>query len=239
MYYHTVILHLFRPFLKVNLVNSTISPRITCTDSASAISVLADKYRALYGFRRACSIIPHCIFSANIVDAANLPEPTATRRLAQGIRDLMALSINHAYSNYAIQILAILAQKCSDIPDDVRTAFAAATMYPALSVPQQSTTGPTDMPTPVSQDSPPPGKENFTGDSTWPLVSGSGSQELFWSPTPHPKTPLHGTSDEPMDISSLLYFKPDDLEQYERDGFKVIDVTDPLLKAQNHSEESG
>ena len=96
MCYYTVVLLFFRPFFKVELLNSNISPRQKCTQSAREISSLASTYKSIYGLRCSIVVLTHLMATACITHLIDLPDPLAARDLAQGIRHLNRLAENHA-----------------------------------------------------------------------------------------------------------------------------------------------
>jgi hypothetical protein len=67
MLYHTIIVHLFRPMLKVDLVHSDVHPRDICTEAANNVSAIVRTYRRFYDFRVAHLVIPHILLSVCIV----------------------------------------------------------------------------------------------------------------------------------------------------------------------------
>ncbi|KAI9680533.1 MAG: hypothetical protein M1817_003973 [Caeruleum heppii] len=111
MYYHTVVLHLFRPFLRVGLHDSTAQPREVCRQSTERISDLVEMYRTLYGFRRVCIVMTHCILSAMIIHLLSLPSPSAARLLIQAAQALRDQSVAHEHAARCLRIVAALAEK--------------------------------------------------------------------------------------------------------------------------------
>ena len=111
MYYHTVVLLLFRPFLKVELMDSDISPRLKCTGSARKISSLASTYKSIYGLRCSIVTLTHLISTACITHLLDLPDCVAARGLEQGIRDLKQLAENHAIAKRYLHILVGLSEQ--------------------------------------------------------------------------------------------------------------------------------
>ena len=86
--------------------------------------VLIERYERLYGLRRACLIIGHCILSACIVFLVDLSAPNATRNLELGLRSLRDITVNHALADRCIKILISLAKKWNlELPPNVKAAL--------------------------------------------------------------------------------------------------------------------
>lgn len=110
MYYHFAILLLFRPFIKLEIIGSVISPRDVCAQAASAISTLVNSYSQLYTLRRTPSFVPYfvltsCIAHVVTLGATNPPSPT---QLHQGVSDLLEMKCCHGFANRALDILHFL-----------------------------------------------------------------------------------------------------------------------------------
>ena len=139
MYYHTVVLHLFRPFLKLDLTSSSVSPREICTQSANQISALASTYRNIYSFRRVSILVTHILLSSSTIHLLNLPDETAGTFLSQGIQDLHEISTNHPFSNRCLRVVLALAQKWGiELPQQAQEAANASTPESMLSSPISS-----------------------------------------------------------------------------------------------------
>ncbi|GAB7348244.1 hypothetical protein MBLNU459_g6237t2 [Dothideomycetes sp. NU459] len=91
MHYHMCILHLFRPFMKLDLQVTGLYPQNVCTYCATEISSLMNALRGI------------------TIHLLNLPSSTASIQLSQGIRDLQAMSVNHRYAGSCIEIIQRLA----------------------------------------------------------------------------------------------------------------------------------
>ncbi|KAK8037980.1 fungal-specific transcription factor domain-containing protein [Apiospora phragmitis] len=59
IYYHCVILLLFRPFIRLRIDKSSVLPRDICTEAADAIRGLLRSYSQLYTLRRTPSFLPY------------------------------------------------------------------------------------------------------------------------------------------------------------------------------------
>ncbi|KAI9880982.1 MAG: hypothetical protein M1830_009476 [Pleopsidium flavum] len=243
MYYHTVVLHLFRPFLKVHLLDSSVSPRGICTKSAENVSSIIDTYRNYYGLRRVCLLMAHILLSSSTVHLLNLPNPSATHDLAQGIRDLKEMSINHAFAGRCLRIIISLGQKWGiSLPAEVQQATAAVspeTMLPSPTSgqfftplrnspqlqPHQRRHSVTEMVLPTPSPS-----SNTASVPSAPSAPAANPTDLFWSPFPYQSMPLQvNPQSGPMDITAMLDVQLSDWERFNRDGFKMASVNDPVL----------
>lgn len=223
MYYHTVVLHLFRPFLKVDLLESTVSPRAVCTESAENISILADGYRNLYTLRRTCLLMAHCLLSASTIHLLNISTPSAQRHLTHGLRDLDEMSFMNPFAARCARIVTSLAQKWAiDLPDEASEFGKRASMEPPSPVPSSE-----HLVTVSDGGPPPPRPRQGSVTELLPVAEtttapASSLSDLFWTSFPYQGIPLQVTMDPgPMDISTLLDVSGDNWEQYTRDGFKM------------------
>jgi len=243
MYYHTVVLHLFRPFLKVDLLHSNVSPRDICTKSAENVSSIIKTYRDYYGLRRVCILIAHVLLSSSTVHLLNLPNPSASQGLAQGIRDLKEMSVNHAFAGRCLRIVISLGKKWGiNLPAEVQQATAAVspeTMLPSPTsgqffAPLRNSPQPqthqrrhsvTEMVMPTSSPS-----SNTASAPSAPSAPAANPTDLFWSPFPGQSMQLQvNPESRPMDITAMLDVRLNDWEQFNRDGFKMATINDPVL----------
>ena len=238
MYYHTVVLHLFRPFLKVNLLYSSVSPREVCTQSAENISSLANLHRNLYSLRRACAIMAHCILSASTIHLLNLPSLSASGHLTSDLRHLREMSINHAFAGRCSRIVELLAQKWGiALPDETNQARGRTSAEP-------SSVSPTS--TYLFSDPGSASQSRTRRDSMADLLPNLDTSstpspslmDLFWTPFPYQGVPLQGTLDQgPMDISAMLDVRNNNWEQYTRDGFKMANGNDLAMGGPSLTDE--
>ncbi|ORY55713.1 fungal-specific transcription factor domain-containing protein [Pseudomassariella vexata] len=70
MYYHFAILLLFRPFIKLRIVGSSIIPRDVCLQAADAMQGLLRSYSQLYTLRRTPSFVPYFVLTSAIMHLA-------------------------------------------------------------------------------------------------------------------------------------------------------------------------
>lgn len=109
MYYHFAILLLFRPFIKVEIVASSLSPRDICSQAANAITTLVRSYSHLYTLRRTPSFVPYFVLTSAITHAVTLGTSRAgPEQLIQGLEDLKEMRGAHGFANRGIDILHYL-----------------------------------------------------------------------------------------------------------------------------------
>ena len=254
MLYHNVVLHLFRPFLKVDLTESSVSPRQICTSSAENITSLAWQYRKIYGMRRICLIITHVLLSSSIIHLINLPKPSACQDLIQNMTAMREVSQHYAFAVRTLSIIVALGKQWNiSLPAEISqpTTEKATDMvsrpsnhYPPR-FPSQDGENTQIDPAPTlpalrpivdlnGQRHPP--KSYPGGEIVIPSISNARSRspanptDLFWSPFPDQGFPLQATQERgPMDITAMLDIRNNDWDQYNRDGFKIANMNDPVL----------
>ena len=110
MYYHFAILLLFRPFIKLDIIGSGVSPRDVCNQAADAIAALVNSYSQLYTLLRTPSFVPYFVLSASITHLVTLGTMGGgPQRVHQGVSDLKVMAECHAFARRARDILAYLA----------------------------------------------------------------------------------------------------------------------------------
>ncbi|CZT10552.1 related to nitrate assimilation regulatory protein nirA [Rhynchosporium agropyri] len=109
MYYHTAILLLFRPFVKLKITGSGVSPRDLCAQAANTISVLLKSYSKLYTLQRTPSFVPYFVLASTITHAMTLGNSQAgPEHLQQAIADLREMASCHAFAGRAVDIINFL-----------------------------------------------------------------------------------------------------------------------------------
>lgn len=109
MYYHFAILLLFRPFIKLDIMGSGVSPRDICIQAADAILTLVNSYSKLYTLRRTPSFVPYFVLTSSIAHLIGFGNSKAgPEKLKQGIEDLKEMSRCHGFANRALEILHFL-----------------------------------------------------------------------------------------------------------------------------------
>ncbi len=246
MYYHTVVLHLFRPFLKVDLTNSRLSPREICTSCAEYTASLLSTYRQTYGLRRVTVLMAHITLSSSIIHLLNLPNPSASRNLSLSISSLRELSTAHAFATRCVHIITSLATQWNiSLPVEISLRNTGAgkslRVESAFDLPQpQSSPRAESYPSQVSDHAQPQDQANVRNIATEtpmaevrtsprPSTTSSTQADLFWSPFPDQSLPLqaHHTGG-PMDISAMLDV-PNEWDQLNRDGFRVASTNESML----------
>jgi|SRR5690242_3709004 len=111
MLYWTVIVHLFRPMLKIDLIHSDVHPRDKCIEAANKVSELTRMYRSLYDFRTAHLAIPHILLSVTVVHLLySKDDSTSRRNLVEGLQGLEALHECHYFGARSFRIIYTLAK---------------------------------------------------------------------------------------------------------------------------------
>jgi len=111
MYYHFAILLLFRPFIKLSLIGSSVSPRDVCSQAADAISALVNSYSKLYTLQRTPSFVPYFVLTAAITHLIDLghSKSSGPDKFLQGIQDLDVMTSCHGFAYRSRDILRYLA----------------------------------------------------------------------------------------------------------------------------------
>lgn len=124
MLYWTVIVHLFRPMLKVDLIHSDVHPRDECIEAANKVSELTRLYRSLYDFRTAHLAIPHILLSVSIVHLLYSKDiPLSRRNLVEGLQGLEALHECHYFGARSFRIIHTLAKTWNlPWPEELKTS---------------------------------------------------------------------------------------------------------------------
>ena len=171
---------LFRPYIKLDLQAANLFPRNTCIACANEISELVNRLRSLYGLRCVCLTVTSLLLSAGTIHLLNLPSESASSYLAQGIRDLGDISVNHQFAVRCIDIITGLAAKWN-IALPQGTAIAHQQTWPS---PTSSTFGlgswtPFSAPTtPVTPQHIVPSMAmnvSMAEDPRWPMYGGTAS----------------------------------------------------------------
>jgi hypothetical protein len=109
--YHTIVVHLFRPMLKVDLIHSDLHPRDICVEAANRVSEIVRTYRQLYDFRVAHLVIPHILLSVSIVHLLYSKENrTSHQNLVEGLQGLEDLHECHYFGARSFRIIYTLAK---------------------------------------------------------------------------------------------------------------------------------
>ena len=112
MYYHFAILLLFRPFMKLQFVNSRVSPRDVCSQAAEAIITLVRSYDQLYTLSRTPSFVSCVVLSSCTVNLTRASgSSSALNSFRQGIRDLRDMSPSDGFAVNALNVLRFVAEE--------------------------------------------------------------------------------------------------------------------------------
>ena len=249
MYYNTVVLHLFRPFLKVDLTTPSVSPREICTTCADRIASLLSNYRQLYGLRRVTVLLTHIVLSSGIIHLLDLPNPSAASNLAKSITSLREISANHAFATRCANIIMALARQWNiSLPPEVSKAAYDLPLEPGIkpAVAQSSPAKDTYL-SPTSdhaQQQQHVNARDVALELPFAPVKNSprgvyNTPDLFWSPFPDQSLPLqahhHGG---PMDISAMLDAS-NEWDQLNRDGFRVAAPNESTLAPLAYNQVNG
>ncbi|KAF2690882.1 hypothetical protein K458DRAFT_355200 [Lentithecium fluviatile CBS 122367] len=111
MLYHTAVVHLFRPMLKVDLIHSNVSPRNTCVDAANQVANLLRLYRQHFNMRACQLVLTHVLLSVCIVHLLYSSEsPVSYRNLVEGMQALDDMSVCHYFGGRSFKIVHALSQ---------------------------------------------------------------------------------------------------------------------------------
>ena len=106
MHYHFAILLLFRPFIKLGLIGSSVSPIDVCAQASDAISALVKSYRQLYSLRRTPSFVPYFVLTSSITHMVTMSSSrSGPEQVRQGLVDLKEMAQCHTISIRALNIL--------------------------------------------------------------------------------------------------------------------------------------
>lgn len=220
-------IHLFRPFLKVDLTTSKLVPREICANCAAEIAMLVLQYRQTYGLRRVPLVMTHCILSSSIIHLINLPKPSDAHDLAQGLGALNEMSVNHAFASRSLKIVLDLARQWNiHLPDEVvqyklpPVKAPSSQEYPGFPSPGLSShSQPQDTNLGKCIANELPFKNTPPGTFAQPA-------EMFWTPVKGQNVPLHAPEPAvtgPMDISAMVDWN------LHRDGFQMANLGENFL----------
>jgi len=111
LYYHYAILLLFRPFIKLRFLGSSVSPRDVSLQAADAITTLVRSYDQLYTLHRTPSFVPYIVLAASVMHLVAGSDSRDEKQIVQATSDLRDLCRTHGFSNRALEILRYLSQE--------------------------------------------------------------------------------------------------------------------------------
>jgi len=137
MLYHTAIAHLFRPMLKIDLINFKLKPRDACIEAANRVSDLFRLYRQHYPMRACQLVLTHILLSSCIVHLLFSKDPkhasTSYRNLVEGLIGLEDLSVCHWFGARAFKIIYETAQAWDlPFPDELKESRLVPTSATSL-----------------------------------------------------------------------------------------------------------
>ncbi|KAK3069519.1 hypothetical protein LTR53_012082 [Teratosphaeriaceae sp. CCFEE 6253] len=226
MYYFACVLHLFRPYIKLDLRGAGLYPRDTCTFCANEISSLMNALRAISGLRRVALNTCSWIKTASTIHLLNLPSEAAAANLTQGMHDLQTISVNHPFAARCIDIIRSLAAKWHIVLPEATQAVmyqqmpAAPRLTPpttaffAASIPRNTSTesgvgsggsesgSSHQAETPFASPAQPPSSfPTYYSDPTTPMDPGQ-TQHAYWTPFPGQAVPAASFHDLMYDYTS-------------------------------------
>ena len=247
MYYHTSVMHLFRPFLKVDITNSAVSPLEEVRSCANTIHNMVSDFRRIYSFERGLLILSHVIMSANIIDLVMMPDPTAVQHLILGATCLREMGYNQVLSSRFLNIVLALAKQWNKkLPPDVYQAAYGPGPWPDGAKPLEiePTPGPTPGAEPsrrASEATDGEGALNGSNDAIHKDASRNqnNGDAYYWTPFPHQSVPMRGVQPSgPMDISNVIDDEYNDQWLLNRDGFKISGLGDPTNSSNQYALEA-
>jgi hypothetical protein len=124
MLYYTIIVHLFRPMLKVELIHSDIRPRDICIDAANKVSGIIRIYRSMYGLRTAHLLIPHMLLTTCVVHLLySRDSKVAYQNLVEGLQSLEEVQVCHYFGARSFRIIHSLSKTWNlPWPDELRNS---------------------------------------------------------------------------------------------------------------------
>lgn len=236
MYYHTVVLNLFRPLLKFNILNSKVSPREICREMADSAAALVATYRRLYGLRRVPILLTHVIFTSSIIhllrytNSSDAPRETtpnnaADLRLAESIASLHETTSNHSFSTRLLRVIVALVEQWDiQLPAVVEGALIPSPTENPVALPTE------DLQYSLHPTSPPqnstyhgivvPGGPPMPPLASPPSYNHSGN--FYWSPFDDGSVPVPShTAPSQMDDSAGFPQPENQWQHLDQYGFQV------------------
>ncbi|KAJ4357848.1 uncharacterized protein N0V89_002424 [Didymosphaeria variabile] len=109
MLYHTAIGQLFRPMLKIDLINFRLKPRDACIEATNSVSELLRRYRSHYPMRTSQLVLTHILLSNCIVHLTFSKDAqfasSSYRYLVEGLQALEDMSVCHWFGGRAWKII--------------------------------------------------------------------------------------------------------------------------------------
>ena len=245
MYYHTVVLNLFRPLLKFDIINSEVSPLEICLQMADSAAALVATYRRLYGLRRVPILLTHVIFTSTIIHLLpltnnsadlHLPESitilgetarntSADSPLAESITSLHETTPNHSFSYRLLLVIMKLVKRWNiQLPPRAEDALAAALAENSMILPPENlqySLHPPDPPQSNTYHATVAPRGPFMPSLASPL-SYNPWGNFYWAPFDDGSVPLPShTAVSQMDDSAGLPQRGDQWQHLDQYGFRV------------------
>lgn len=148
LWYWTCINHLFRPIVRMKLVNSDVQPRKVCVDAAVQISKIMGMYKSQYPIHIVNQLWCHMLLTAGLTHLFDLPhkdQPAAKyseanyralQDVTQCLRDFATVSFSNTFAYRAIEILRGVADKyglliAPDVMAEMEALFSKRDSGPA------------------------------------------------------------------------------------------------------------
>ena len=236
MYYHTVVLNLFRPLWKWDIINSKVSPRKICHKMADSAAALVATYRRLYGLRRVPILLTHVIFTSTIVHLLRFTDDSAAPHetpdnsaadvgLAESITSLHETTANHRFSTRLLRVIVALVERWNiELPPVVEGALRPyPTKYP-MALPTEDLQYSLQPPDPPQNNT--YHESVFPGGPPMPQLASPPSHDpsgnFYWSPFYDGSVPLPSHAAVSQIHDSTGFSRPEDqwqhLDQY---GYQV------------------
>ncbi|KAM5492096.1 hypothetical protein McaMca56_007230 [Microsporum canis] len=154
MFFQLLFIHLYRPFLKYTKSTSPlpahVSPRKLCTQGATVISKLLRLYKRTYGLRQICNIAIYIAHSACTIHLLNLPDKSAKRDIAHGLKHLEEIAESWPCARRTLRILDLLSKKWKvELPEEAvsviersRAKFGSTSSWEQMQSPSSSGASP-------------------------------------------------------------------------------------------------
>lgn len=111
MLYYSTLSHLFRPMLKVEIIDSNVRPRDKCMETANKVSELLRLYRQHFDMRACQLVLTHILLSACIVHLLfSKDSQTNYIYLVEGLRALEDMSVCHYFGARSFKIVYSLSK---------------------------------------------------------------------------------------------------------------------------------
>ena len=111
MLYHTILVHLFRPLLKVDLIHSDICPRDMCITSANKVSEFIRQYRRHHSLRACHLTLVHYLLSVSIVHLLySTKSELSAKNLVESLQAFEDASVCHYFAARGYRIIHSLAR---------------------------------------------------------------------------------------------------------------------------------